>query len=727
MAASSVEGPLSKWTNVMKGWQYRWFVLDDNAGLLSYYTSKENMARGARRGCVRLQGAVIGIDDEDDSTFTIRVDRKIFHFQARDAEERERWVRALEDTILRHTLQRQPNARLWDQTGIVAPTQQNFDTKLTEADSYLQLLIEQIRDLEFNIEKVTDVREKQQLSGIGNNANALLETVKHTIVLLQIAKNTAQPVNGVYSQRRGDERPLPLRREAEDKLAGASEGRQVGRTGRSAFHENPLEESHALVTPAVSAIHPASGGLIRAKQSSKSRQDKTPGTTDAGSPEFKVPPVSYSSSDDEDFFDAREERDTLPTQTPEAESQMQETGKPAASKTDGTTSPGGNAYSLYDAAYDEETEDESLASLEGQKSVFSHLLSQVRIGMDLTKVTLPTFILERRSLLEMYADFFAHPDLFVSIVDHQDPRDRMVEVVRWYLSAFHAGRKTSVAKKPYNPILGEIFRCYWRIGDKPGVPVPDGPVPWATSNDLSFIAEQVSHHPPVSAFYAEHVAKGIACCGYIWTKSKFLGMSIGVHNVGQGCIMFLRHDEEYTVTFPSGYGRSIFTVPWIELGGTVDINCQKTGYSCTIQFHTKPIIGGRRHQLTAEIFPPNDRRPFLTVTGEWNGVMTVKKPSGDLAVFVDTTSLPITKKVVKPIEKQEPYESRRMWKEVTLALKNKDVNLATEGKSLLEEKQRSEARERKENNVTWQNRVFHEVGEHWVYNNSLQKRLGKKS
>ena len=35
--------------------------------------------------------------------------------------------------------------------------------------------------------------------------------------------------------------------------------------------------------------------------------------------------------------------------------------------------------------------------------------SQVRIGMDLTKIVLPTFILERRSLLEMYSDFFAHP------------------------------------------------------------------------------------------------------------------------------------------------------------------------------------------------------------------------------------------------------------------------------------------------------------------------------
>ena len=31
----------------------------------------------------------------------------------------------------------------------------------------------------------------------------------------------------------------------------------------------------------------------------------------------------------------------------------------------------------------------------------------------LLQVVLPTFILEPRSLLEMFADFFAHPDLFV--------------------------------------------------------------------------------------------------------------------------------------------------------------------------------------------------------------------------------------------------------------------------------------------------------------------------
>lgn len=32
-------------------------------------------------------------------------------------------------------------------------------------------------------------------------------------------------------------------------------------------------------------------------------------------------------------------------------------------------------------------------------------------------------------------------------------------VVKYYLNAFYAARKSGVAKKPYNPILGETFRC----------------------------------------------------------------------------------------------------------------------------------------------------------------------------------------------------------------------------------------------------------------------------
>lgn len=37
----------------------------------------------------------------------------------------------------------------------------------------------------------------------------------------------------------------------------------------------------------------------------------------------------------------------------------------------------------------------------------------------------------------------------------------MVQVVKGSLSAFYAGRKGLVAKRPYKPILGEIFQHHW--------------------------------------------------------------------------------------------------------------------------------------------------------------------------------------------------------------------------------------------------------------------------
>lgn len=117
----------------------------------------------------------------------------------------------------------------------------------------------------------------------------------------------------------------------------------------------------------------------------------------------------------------------------------------------------------------------------------------------------------------------------------------------------------------------------------------------------------------------------------------------------------------------------------------------------------------------------------MTVTGEWNGVMTAKYPNGDQDVFVDTTALGTTKKIVQPIQQQESYESRRLWKEVTLALKNKDVNKATSSKTFLEEQQRREASERAQTGESWKTRVFHMEGEHWAYDHSLQKRMGKKN
>lgn len=383
--------------------------------------------------------------------------------------------------------------------------------------------------------------------------------------------------------------------------------------------------------------------------------------------------------------------------------------------------------------YEEESETE-MDSMETHGSVVTHLLSQVKIGMDLTKVALPTFILERRSLLEMYADYFAHPDQFVSIADMPTPRERMVQVIRWYLCSFHAGRKSGVAKKPYNPILGEIFRCHWNILNVNSSDnatdynsmklVSDGPVPWCKENQLAFIAEQVSHHPPVSAFYAEHVGKKISFGGHVWTKSKFLGLSIGVHNVGKGWVNVLQHGEEYVLTFPNGYGRSILTIPWIELGGTVTINCVQTGYHAAIEFLTKPFYGGKRNRITCQAFQAGDKKPFLVINGEWSGAMEAKWSDGRCEAFADVRELDTERKLVKTVCEQEEYESRRVWRDVTVGLRINDMDKATAAKCAIEQKQRDEARFRKENNIAWQTKLFKETKDGgWMYIRPLVDRI----
>ena len=48
----------------------------------------------------------------------------------------------------------------------------------------------------------------------------------------------------------------------------------------------------------------------------------------------------------------------------------------------------------------------------------------------------------------MFADCMAHPDVFLKIPELPDPESRMMAVLEWYLTSFHAGRQGSVAKKP---------------------------------------------------------------------------------------------------------------------------------------------------------------------------------------------------------------------------------------------------------------------------------------
>lgn len=98
-------------------------------------------------------------------------------------------------------------------------------------------------------------------------------------------------------------------------------------------------------------------------------------------------------------------------------------------------------------------------------------------------------------------------------------------------------------KKPYNPILGEFFRCQYKLDD---------------GTKAFYISEQVSHHPPVSAYYYSIPEHGIFVEGEAHPKAKFLGNSAATVMKGYTRIHFSQHNDEiYEISNPNVYARGI--------------------------------------------------------------------------------------------------------------------------------------------------------------------------
>jgi oxysterol-binding protein-related protein 9/10/11 len=74
-----------------------------------------------------------------------------------------------------------------------------FDRKVSEADVYLQLIIERICTLEKRIAEIEDPEVKSCYITLQQQFSKMLDSIKHSIVLLQISKNTAVPINGTFT------------------------------------------------------------------------------------------------------------------------------------------------------------------------------------------------------------------------------------------------------------------------------------------------------------------------------------------------------------------------------------------------------------------------------------------------------------------------------------------------------------------------------------------------
>ncbi|XP_044871407.1 oxysterol-binding protein-related protein 5 isoform X1 [Mauremys mutica] len=332
---------------------------------------------------------------------------------------------------------------------------------------------------------------------------------------------------------------------------------------------------------------------------------------------------------------------------------------------------------------------------EENKSLMWILLKQLRPGMDLSRVVLPTFILEPRSFLNKLSDYYYHADLLSQAALEEDPYSRIKQVLRWYLSGFY--KKPKGIKKPYNPILGETFRCCWFHPQ--------------TNSHTFYIAEQVSHHPPVSAFHVSNRKDGFCISGSILAKSKFYGNSLSALLDGKAKLTFLNRDEDYIITMPYAHCKGIlYGTMTMELGGKVTIECERSNHRAELEFKLKPFFGGSTsiNQISGKI--KSGEEVLASLDGHWDGEVYINDlKNGNTEIFWNPTSEVRRQRLKRHIvlfEEQTDFESERLWQHVTSAINKGDQHKATQEKFVLEEEQRNASRERKENGMEWKPLLF---------------------
>ncbi|KAK1148972.1 Oxysterol-binding protein OBPa [Aspergillus melleus] len=335
-----------------------------------------------------------------------------------------------------------------------------------------------------------------------------------------------------------------------------------------------------------------------------------------------------------------------------------------------------------------------------QGNVLSHIISQLRPGADLSRVVLPTFILEPRSMLERITNFMAHPETLLPMPTVDDPLERFVSVVKFYLSGWHI--KPPGVKKPLNPILGETFTCYWDY--------PDGTRGY-------YISEQTSHHPPKSSYFFMAPEHHIRIDGTLKPRSKFLGNSAASMMEGIAILRFLNRGEDkekgerYILTQPNMYARGIlFGKMKYELGDHSYVRCPENNLVADLEFKTKGYFSGTYNAIGGTIKNEKTGEVYYELSGLWNGEMHIKNvQTHQKELLFDARHAKHTPPLARPIEEQGERESQRLWQSTAKAVIAMNHELATDEKTKIEDRQREEAAKRAEDGVEWQPNLFRRV------------------
>ncbi|KAI0005129.1 Oxysterol-binding protein-domain-containing protein [Russula compacta] len=152
------------------------------------------------------------------------------------------------------------------------------------------------------------------------------------------------------------------------------------------------------------------------------------------------------------------------------------------------------------------------------------------IGKDLTKISFPVFFNEPTSMLQRMAEDMEFSECLDAAFGERDPLRRIAYVAAFAMSNYSStiGR----IAKPFNPMLSETFE-YVRL-----------------DREYRYFCEQVSHHPPISACWAEGPRwryYGEECI--VDAQNKFTGKSFEIRPTGVANVDILL-PAEWEPTYP---------------------------------------------------------------------------------------------------------------------------------------------------------------------------------
>ncbi|KAM9621878.1 oxysterol-binding protein 2 isoform 2-T2 [Trichechus inunguis] len=576
----SFKGWLLKWTNYLKGYQRRWFVLSN--GLLSYYRNQGEMAHTCR-GTINLSTA--HIDTEDSCNILLTSGARTYHLKASSEVERQQWITTLE--LAKAKAVRMMNSHS-DDSG--------DDDDETASPSDNSELHHTIKTLSLKLDDLSTCNDLIAKHG------AALQRSLNELDSLKIPAESSEKLKAV------NERATLFRITSNAMINACRDFLELAET-HSRKWQRALQYEHEQrihLEETIEQLAKQHNSLERAFRSAPGRPANPTKSFSEGS---LLTPKGEDSEEDEDteYFDAMEDSTSFITVITESkEDKKAEGGTGAVSVDDWTTAD--NVLDGTSPGPKGPPKVKRRSRIPDKPNYSLNLWSIMKncIGRELSKIPMPVNFNEPLSMLQRLTEDLEYHHLLDKAVNCTNPVEQMCLVAAFSVSSY----STTVNRiaKPFNPMLGETFELD-RLDDM----------------GLRSLCEQVSHHPPSAAHYvfSKH---GWSLWQEITISSKFRGKYLSIMPLGAIHLEFQASGNHYVWRKSTSTVHNIIVGKlWIDQTGDIEIVNHKTKDRCQLKFLPYSYFSKEAARKVTGVVSDSQGKAHYVLSGSWDEQMECAK------------------------------------------------------------------------------------------------------